>query len=1187
MRRHAKASTAGSTKRQATGLGRLFSLAAIAALSLCALVAFTAPVASAEPPEPLSSFGPDGTPESSFERLGSIGADQQDGSVYALDERAGVLSKFAPNGQPVNFEGISPYINGNRIEGLLPFNSEVAIGASQVAVNPESHVFYVTEQHAVRAFQANGEPAEFSAGPGKDTSEIPGFTKLYGVAVDANGNIYASDNAGTLSVFAPSGAAITSFAVTEPHNLAVAANGTVYVVELFSGGLSAVKKFAPSEFPVTEATTYAESTFTPAKGFAEIPSIAVDPSSQDVYLLETLTGAGAGAWIRRYDPSGALVESIGEPTEPGEAPAFGAASQGLAVLGVEREIGIEEKAKLYVADTPAFDDSHVAILGTRIVVGAPSTEDLRVTDVTADSAVLRASINPNTKASSYHFEYGVGDCGLGGCTSVPADGASIGEGHAAVPVSQAIPGLSPSTTYHYRLIAENELGVTVEDGGTFTTQSVGTGFGLSDNRAWEMVSPPNKHSATLVGARVGLIQAAADGSRISYISRGSMELGPEGNRNLEPASVLAERGPGGWVSKDISPPNVRAIPMATGGGSEYKLFSPNLERALLDPRDGTGLSPAASERTPYVRENSTPPVYTPLVTGKEGFANVPPGTEFGREKENTVNPYSKVRLRGSNQSLNHLILFSEVSLLPGQPDASFGLYYWTENQLQPVSVLPEAEGGEFTFAQVAGSGPGSVTNAISEDGSRIFWATGTYHNAGNSLTALYLHDTESEESVRLDLARSDASGLGESRPAFQGASSDGSVVYFVDSEQLSADASPSGFDLYRCEIPLDDPSLGCATLTNLTAPEEGSGESAEVLGLAAGVSEDGSTIYFVAEGSLDAAANGHGDTPVPGQPNLYGWRQGSGLRFIATLSDQDSPDWGGDVGRSLALSSTLSPSGRYLAFMSQEEITGQSNRDAETGKPVQHAYRYDAATDQLHCVSCNPSGAAPRGERLGESARLVDPREQWLDKYVAATLPQPSILETDGISLYRPRAVLDNGRVFFNAIDALVPADSNNEWDVYQFEPVGVGSCKAFSSSSASARSGPGCISLISSGTGEEESGLLDASASGDDVFFLTPSQLSVTDEDLELDVYDARVDGVAATLAPSTECLGEACQPAALAPNDPTPASAGFRGKGDPKPKARKRCAKGKRKVRRSGKVRCIARKQSKRAGQSGRAGR
>ena len=79
-------------------------------------------------------------------------------------------------------------------------------------------------------------------------------------------------------------------------------------------------------------------------------------------------------------------------------------------------------------------------------------------------------------------------------------------------------------------------------------------------------------------------------------------------------------------------------------------------------------------------------------------------------------------------------------------------------------------------------------------------------------------------------------------------------------------------------------------------------------------------------------------------------------------------------------------------------------------------------------------------------------------------------------------------------------------------------------------------------------------------------------------DVYDARVDGVAAQLPDLAECQGEACRPQVSAPDDPTPASAAFHGAGNVTPEeASKRCPKAKRKVRRKGKVRCVSRNKHK----------
>ncbi|HXR60316.1 MAG TPA: hypothetical protein VN732_03210, partial [Solirubrobacterales bacterium] len=396
-------------------------------------------------------------------------------------------------------------------------------------------------------------------------------------------------------------------------------------------------------------------------------------------------------------------------------------------------------------------------------------------------------------------------------------------------------------------------------------------------------------------------------------------------------------------------------------------------------------------------------------------------------------------------------------------------------------------------------------------------------------------------------------GIGEGfeEPVFQGANTDGTVVFFTDSQRLTPDASPSGSDLYRCAIPQGASAAGCSTLTNLSGATGGSAESAEVQGLALALSEEGNRIYFVAKGVLDIDPNKLGDTAASGSPNLYLWEQGAGTRFIGTLSVGDRSDWGmpGSVsapGLAQSLSAVSSPSGRYLAFMSQRSLTGYDNRDTTGDERVQEVFRYDAIADRLDCVSCNPSGARPAGQIPGRA--LVDPLSVWQEQQVvtAATLPEAFSVYKNGITIYRPRAIFDSGRVFFNVIDALVPADSNGEWDVYQHEPTGVGDCTAASGGASTSRVAGGCVSLMSSGTAEEEAGFLDASATGDDVFFLTAARLSVLDGDEELDVYDARVNGVPATLAPQTECLGEACQAAAQAPNDPTPASQAFKGPGN-----------------------------------------
>jgi len=347
----------------------------------------------------------------------------------------------------------------------------------------------------------------------------------------------------------------------------------------------------------------------------------------------------------------------------------------------------------------------------------------------------------------------------------------------------------------------------------------------------------------------------------------------------------------------------------------------------------------------------------------------------------------------------------------------------------------------------------------------------------------------------------------------------------------------------------------------------------------------------VARGVLDEAPNEAGDSAVSGEPNLYLWREGAGVRFIATLAEEDAAVWGvgsNPQASAAQLSAVASPSGRYLAFMSQRSLTEYDTRDATTGEAAQEVFRYDADADRLECASCNPTGARPQSVEPptgGVTPALVNPWKLWAGLRAAAVLPQAVTVGDPTLklpSLYRPRAVLDNGRIFFNAIDSLVPADSNGQWDVYQHEPLGMGDCSASSTGASVSRSAGGCVSLISSGTAEEEAAFFDASLTGDDAFFWTPARLSVIDEDSEVDIYDARVDGVVATLPVDSECLGEACQPPPHAPDDPTPASAAFQGPGNLRAVGRKPCPKGKRRVQ--GRVRCVARKKQRpRRGQQG----
>ncbi len=1149
--------------RRAKGFGRLHTF--LPALGVLFILALTPPLATAAvDPGYLKSFGPNGTSASFFEAVEAIAVDEGTGVVYVGDTKKQTLYKFDAEGHPLDWGGSAEYISGNEITGLdwLPNQEHY-----QAAVDPQTHVLYVTSGDNVRAFEPNGEPHEFIAGPGKGTSEISGAALLTGLAVDVKGNIYAADFADIkIRIYSRSGALLTEFVPKEvnttlrPTSLAVAPEGSLYAALQ----LSRPFRFEPSQFPVTASTTYGL-----GESLEEVLSwsVGVDPTTSRVYVGQSIENTTR---VRVFDEHNTPIGVLGGQGEEGD---LAGVPGGIAVNG--------ESERVYVADRSTSGQVKVFESFTFAAV-QPTVTATSVIDLDLHTATLRAQINPNTLETTYHFEYGPEDCSTSVCTSVPLSDVSIGDGHRDVGVSQGITSLQPGTTYHYRVVAENAEGRTDGPDKTFTTPRSGVGFSLADERAWEMVSPPNKFGGRIIHFNQGVMQAAADGNGVAYQTVTSIEPNPDGNRAIDTSTVLARRdGAGGWSSKDITSPRAGVAQLRFGG--EYKIFSTNLERALLEQQDNTPLSPEASEETPYLRDSTEPATYTPLVTSKEGFANVPPGTVFGGGGGSGRSP---VAIVAADPSLTHPVLKSRTPLVSGAAPES--LYQWSEGQLQPVSELPASEGAAVVEG-TAGAGTGSIRHAVSADGSRVFWGPGRYSRPfGSKMSGLYVRDTVSGKTWRLDLAQPGASGEGVANPAFEGASTDGTVVFFSDLQQLTTDASAPDSDrrtrdLYRCEVgPLEGGGLGCTSLIDLSAPLAGSGEKAELVGITPGFGEDGSRIYFVARGVLDTAPNEAGETAVAGEPNLYLWEEGQGRRFIATLSKRDRADWGNpdtDLwGDAQKLSAAAAPNGRYLAFMSERSLTGYDNRDSKSQEPVEEVFRYDAIADRLDCISCNPSGASPEGQvsdPTGGDPTRADTQSNWSKRWVGAILPAAQESEpTLGLTFHHPRVIHDNGRVFFNAIDPLVSADSNGEWDVYQYEPTGTGDCTLSSSGAATARSTGGCVSLISSGAAEEEATFVDASEGGDSVFFITPERLSVLDEDSELDVYDARVDGVTAQRPVINECLGEACQSAPNPPNDPTPASAAFRGAGNV---PSERCPASKRKVIRAGTARCVAKKHKR----------
>jgi hypothetical protein len=346
---------------------------------------------------------------------------------------------------------------------------------------------------------------------------------------------------------------------------------------------------------------------------------------------------------------------------------------------------------------------------------------------------------------------------------------------------------------------------------------------------------------------------------------------------------------------------------------------------------------------------------------------------------------------------------------------------------------------------------------------------------------------------------------------FLAAASDGARVLLTDGHIYDLDAEAS---------------------TDLTEGNAG------FLGLA-GQSEDLTQLYFVDSAILTGEEeNSEGDKAQAGKPNLYAW-SGGGATFLGTLLGTDVNDW---APLPVQRAAEASPAGRYLAFVSRAPLTG-----ADTAADSRAVFLYDSQSDILRCPSCNTSGVASLGRSLLTTLAAGDP----------ASAPQP-------------RFLTDSGRLYFDSRDSLLPGDTNEGIeDVYQWEPpAGPGEPEGDTCQRAA-----GCLSLISAGTGTDDSNFVTIDPDGSNVFFTTRDQLLPKDRDQLVDLYDAReFGGIPADSETSGGgCQGEACQPQTGAPAEPESIPPGDGNVGEPKPG---HCPEGRRKKH----GRCVKERHTKR---------
>lgn len=1122
--------------------------------------------------------------------------------VGAAKEGTNAVAVYGPSGklQGAWTGALTPSKGFGRIAGVAIDGSASLETHGELYVETSSTESSPAVVDVFKPKAGGGEPPEVAA----ELTGTPSgpFLEPTGIAVSAfNGDVLVSERH-SVHVFEPvsgtPGAYQWLFDITtaapaaleEAASVAVdGGNGNIYVVERAT---RVVDEFtAKGEY-------LGRITGTPAGVFKEVRSIAVDASSHQIYVGDHDGQAEVGvidvygpdrtvpdvetSSASQVGPEGATLNGTVNPRNAGaascrfvwgETEAFGHSAPCSTVVP-NGEVSVPVLATLsdLAPDTTYYfrleSENEAGGLNPgepfqtkQFKTPGPGISGTSVADVAATSATLRATIDPNGGATSYYFEYG--NTAAYGSTAPLAPGEALGSGEPGVEVERNVQGLAAGSTYHYRAVAVADVEVSPGNfesrtfagpDESFQTAGSEASSGLPDGRRWQLVSPADKHGAAIFIGPV--TQASASGSKVTYIA--SLPTGEHPRGFILEEQVLGTRSNSAWSTQDISAAHASARAL----GEESKFFSEDLSQALIEPNPEGEFLPLAPEATPpdteftqYIRHNltcftSAAGCFEPLLTSAPGFTDVPEGTVFG----------GRTRFVDATPDLSHVILTSQVALTH-IPTAAPELYEWSagvpaDQALQLVSVLPESEEAAGEGGQL-GLGNSAVPNAISGDGTRIVWAKAGEH------PHLYLRDTAVDATLQLDAVKS-GTGAGRATPHYQYASRDGSRIFFTDEQKLTegSGASLGQPDLYACDVVTLGTEIRCE-LSDLTPPS--SGEAAGVQGDLLGGSNDGSVVYFVANGKLAVGAiagNCTATNPVPdARCNLYARHEGA-TRLVAIVSNEDYPDWAaGQPDDLMSQTSRVSSSGRWLAFMSDQRLTGYNNEDVTSTRAHprsdEEVFLYDFSGDagagQLICASCDPSGARPVGVEYG-TLHLVAGVEVWNpDRWIAASIPgwSPSGIS---LSLYQPRYLSDSGRLFFNSSDELVPQDANGNLDVYEFEPAGTGSCT--SASSTFVASSGGCVSLISSGAAAGESAFIDASENGNDVFFVTSGQLVPEDVDTARDLYDAHVCSGEAPCARSTSVpppctTADSCrsaptpQPSLFAP----PASATFSGAGNVAP--------------------------------------
>jgi hypothetical protein len=568
---------------------------------------------------------------------------------------------------------------------------------------------------------------------------------------------YAEETVGNWSGFCYQGPIQPGETATVETNLSGLKPGTAYEARLSAFNFTEfLEEHSGTQTFTTEAVNPPE---------AEING-AGSVNSDSAHLSGTVNSGGSGAGEKAGTYSFSCSPGCPSAEGPHEFQAEGLADGADHAIQADAEgllPNTEYRVTLSAQNAAGQESNQIAFTTD---ASAPEAITAFVAPRTTTTARLNAYVTPNNSDTTYFFQYGPNDCSANACTSVPlSEDASVSptdmESHI---VSQEVEGLSESTTYHYRVVAENSAGTVAGVDKTFETRSAAE-MALAP-RGYELVNPPDKGNQHIfptfesdgLGGREGLM-SAPDGEAAAW----EVFAGAPGATALSKNPFLSTRGPNGWSTISMVGPADEQY----GDGNQYfKLASVSSDLSHFILATGEGV--LAHANSAVVRADRA---------GNQEVLLTVPNANYG--------------LVGSvDVSADAQHVFST-----GQ-DAG-GLFDYGSGVPEDVALMPDGSSPACGISRFYDWHAIPGYHWIARNGSRIFFES--KGNDCSSPAAIYVRDRETEETIQV-----------APKGAFIRASRDGKRAVISTDAALTGEDPNSTVDLYMWSEASGNKCLTCS-----------------------------------------------------------------------------------------------------------------------------------------------------------------------------------------------------------------------------------------------------------------------------------------------------------------------------------------------------------------------------------------